>query len=842
MLDPVSAIGVAAAVIQFVEFGGHLLSDAYEIYTSPSGQKAEHVTNATLTKDMGQLARQVDQKSRSLSQHGQQSDSEAQLLKLCGECKNISNDLLAALGILRLRGTSSFSFNRSEISRSFKVALRGMWSEKKIDKMGKELIRIKQQMMMAILVCVWDDSKRSQELFVGFSKRLDEIITTLDRNDPTEDKILSAEIISVANAKTNPILTELLQILWDPNWDLSATLTLPTPGNEEKCRREWSSFPAWLVSESKQIYWITGRPGSGKSTLTKFIIKDKFTIGKLKTWADGLELVIITFYSWNAGLDLQKSCEGLVRTLIYQTLLRCPNLTPIVAPRRWTLFKTLRSTMTSPRWTLTEITESFTSLLSECGKSIKLALIIDGLDEFESPPNQILELIKKTNAHQGVKLCLASRPWIEFEEAFSHCPMLRMERLTKEDIEFFTRNELELNRGFKSLKEAFPEESDQLLQDIVGKAQGIFLWVSLVVHALLEGLTEGDKLADLQETVRGLPSDISSLYSHIWSKVRSRNMANSSQIFRLFKSAMGPIDYLTLWLADEMKGLDTDMNSMSVDLKTELKGLMKRRLDSRTRGILEISPDEHAPDFDPYTALLQAEAIRLSDKATYFKPSWEYYEFWIKVLKCLAYASRVDSSPANGPKLVQILDKIDVEGAEVSINYDSIFRWLPVLHLKSTPHWSVTQGPASRENSFVGFVSQFCITPYINAKILAGRRLNQFDSSSEKSISILENAVLGPGQSTNQKIVRKISEESSLEVLHIDTTRRLEFVKFLLANGATVRFNDEILMKMKAHSKGVRTDEKKYIDAVSKLPKNSAGGKGLLKSAMNVFRRGPSHK
>lgn len=37
----------------------------------------------------------------------------------------------------------------------------------------------------------------------------------------------------------------------------------------------WSDFPKWLEGGGAQdIYWITGKPGSGKSTLTKFIAQD----------------------------------------------------------------------------------------------------------------------------------------------------------------------------------------------------------------------------------------------------------------------------------------------------------------------------------------------------------------------------------------------------------------------------------------------------------------------------------------------------------------------------------------------------------------------------------------
>jgi hypothetical protein len=145
----------------------------------------------------------------------------------------------------------------------------------------------------------------------------------------------------------------------------------------------WSSFPDWLESDTHQPYWITGKPGSGKSTLMKFILQQTSIQPHLQKWADDFDLLITRYYAWVAGSDLQKSCEGLMRTLLYQTLQLNPALVPEVAPRRWSLFITLRSVAKMPPWQRWEIEESFELLLAKCGQTIRLALFIDGLDELK---------------------------------------------------------------------------------------------------------------------------------------------------------------------------------------------------------------------------------------------------------------------------------------------------------------------------------------------------------------------------------------------------------------------------------------------------------------------------
>ena len=45
---------------------------------------------------------------------------------------------------------------------------------------------------------------------------------------------------------------------------------------EPQGNREWSSFAKWLTGD-ESLYWITGKPGAGKSTLVKFIRQNERT-------------------------------------------------------------------------------------------------------------------------------------------------------------------------------------------------------------------------------------------------------------------------------------------------------------------------------------------------------------------------------------------------------------------------------------------------------------------------------------------------------------------------------------------------------------------------------------
>src|ERR1700753_2092784 len=116
-------------------------------------------------------------------------------------------------------------------------------------------------------------------------------------------------------------------------------------------QKRWSNFVEWLEGDGS-LYWITGKAGSGKSTLMKFITANEIapkTTGPpdeidppepryykfLKKWAGRCELIVASFYFWNSGSSLQMSKEGFLQSLLSQILRQIPDMIPLVSPRRW---------------------------------------------------------------------------------------------------------------------------------------------------------------------------------------------------------------------------------------------------------------------------------------------------------------------------------------------------------------------------------------------------------------------------------------------------------------------------------------------------------------------------
>lgn len=82
-------------------------------------------------------------------------------------------------------------------------------------------------------------------------------------------------------------------------------------------KKRWNSFGGWLRSD-ESVYWISGKVGSGKSSLIWQLIDNRSTEAFLQQWRTDAR--VLSAFIWNTGLDLQKSQIGLLATLLQRLL------------------------------------------------------------------------------------------------------------------------------------------------------------------------------------------------------------------------------------------------------------------------------------------------------------------------------------------------------------------------------------------------------------------------------------------------------------------------------------------------------------------------------------------
>ena len=361
------------------------------------------------------------------------------------------------------------------------------------------------------------------------------------------------------------------------------------PDDFNEPARRWYNIVHWLEKDSG-IYWISGKAGSGKSTLMNFIHQDDRTSTLLGVWAGGKKVLTPGFFFWNAGTTLEKSFQGLLRSLLYQILLKAPDLTPssvdsILFESQSPRFDTdgVQNGEPFAAWTERRLRTTFQGVMRRAKGNCHICIFIDGLDEISGDSEGVIAAVQNMQS-AGVKVCLSSRPDRSYVEAFHSCAKLRLQDLTEPDIRTYVSDKLQ-----PFLPTEFAIEVSDIMDSLVAKAQGVFIWVQLVVKALVKGLQNNDTLEQLQSRVESTPSDIEALYANMLSKI---DVAHRRDAARLFQMALAGLTRslldvtLVLYKVYEIRSETTILKILSYCRLTQ------DRIPTICAGLLEVHLDD----------------------------------------------------------------------------------------------------------------------------------------------------------------------------------------------------------------------------------------------------------
>ncbi|KAM0798606.1 hypothetical protein BDR22DRAFT_951815, partial [Usnea florida] len=279
--------------------------------------------------------------------------------------------------------------------------------------------------------------------------------------------------------------------------------------------RPWHDFIHWLES-GHGTYWISGKAGSGKSTLMNLISQHPRTNAALKVWSGTSEVLLLKFFFWNAGTELQKSSRGLLRSIIFQIMEKAPELMPILEK---SIYATQQRTQRLPTWTERRLLATLQHLLRYGLRSYRLCIFVDGLDEFSSNQNELLEMMRDLRQYSNIKICLSSRPYRLFQDEFGSSAMLKLQDLTEPDIQKYTSDKLESAHRKTSQDLDSSLRFDKIASMIVRRVEGVFLWVKLAVRDQLEGIRNHDDANQMLERLNRLPDEIEGIYLHMLKRI-----------------------------------------------------------------------------------------------------------------------------------------------------------------------------------------------------------------------------------------------------------------------------------------------------------------------------------
>lgn len=359
------------------------------------------------------------------------------------------------------------------------------------------------------------------------------------------------------------------------------------------------NFKTWLETEAG-IFWIRGKAGSGKSTLLKFLSKDERTISGLQVWAgETKRLLVAKHFFWNPGRTLQKSQEGLARSLLFDILRQCPEHIPQV--HETLLRRREEAEVADEIWTLEVLLKTLAEILS-ANTTCKICILIDGLDEFDGDKENVIQTIRTLASYSNVKICVSSRPWAEFFHSFGNDEkrVLSVEDLTASDIHKYAAETLDENPQFKQLITQDSSMSD-LIDEIVNKSDGVFLWVRLVVRSLLEGLRYADRPSFLWHRLHAFPPDLDSFFLTMFKAIPSIYRIKAAGVFQtaMIAPSLPAVMHHFIDCVEEDANFAMDCH-WSVMPRHEVVRIVKNmslRLDGWTKGLLEVVHYVSVPDY-----------------------------------------------------------------------------------------------------------------------------------------------------------------------------------------------------------------------------------------------------
>lgn len=136
-MEAIGSLGLAANILQFIDFTSKLVASSSELYVSNDGILDENRQIELATNDLALLNAKIKEAAVSASNEA--------LCQLSESCKATADELLKALSKLKVDGSHSRR-------RTIRKALQAAWCKEDITKLETRLSRYRNELNLHILV------------------------------------------------------------------------------------------------------------------------------------------------------------------------------------------------------------------------------------------------------------------------------------------------------------------------------------------------------------------------------------------------------------------------------------------------------------------------------------------------------------------------------------------------------------------------------------------------------------------------------------------------------------------------------------------------------------------
>ncbi|OBT66018.1 hypothetical protein VE03_03233 [Pseudogymnoascus sp. 23342-1-I1] len=350
------------------------------------------------------------------------------------------------------------------------------------------------------------------------------------------------QIRSTANSSEK---LECLQALFLTEAEVILENLRRTKGDRVEGTCEWvllnAQFTEWLNADKSQLLRLTGGPGIGKTMIATFLVDE------LKERTQYSESALFAFFFCDNKDERQRTATAVLRSLLVQLLRQQPSFFDYIQSEYEKYgeykFKDVFCLDFGALWMV------FEKILRDPAER-SITIIIDALDECEEEsksnlvkvlndffdPNSRNNKGKSSTLVQSVKIIITHRPEPSIERGFLNGnPPLKVDSgLINLDLLKFIE---EKTKKLQNDLDLDSEKTGQIRDALESKAEGTFLWVSLVLGDMDKRDTQGN-ITDLLDK---LPSGLPEAFERILRKIKSTHEHVASFILRIVFIARRPL-------------------------------------------------------------------------------------------------------------------------------------------------------------------------------------------------------------------------------------------------------------------------------------------------------------
>ncbi|XXH04023.1 hypothetical protein Hte_010434 [Hypoxylon texense] len=405
---------------------------------------------------------------------------------------------------------------------------------------------------------------------------------------------LRRKVVEFMTAKKEAELYAFLNILGDPSLTSSLDQTkTPHPNTLRWIWDEESELSKW-ITQGRGLFAVKGKPGSGKS-----VLMDAVNVGIRKHFRNTFSTVVCHFFN-SRGNPIEKSTEGFLRSILFQLVQddigffhRLEQYWEALWGRRFGDKDSEPSTIQQfqrHHLTVSVLKEMLFNAVNDVSKKQKVLILVDGLDECEGDltgPRSMASLLDdlvSTHESLPIMICFSCRnlPSYRFTQLFGS---FNLQERNRSDIVKFIDDNWKMMPPICS----YDDEMNKLKGSLISRADGVFLWVRLVLEGVQKALATGATTSEIK-TIIDTPNQLYGLFSMLLNRIDPNFLKESRTMLSIILTAKRPLSLREFRYILALKDRNFDSQealSKSPDV-IQSDDTMKRRIMSRCGGLVEI--------------------------------------------------------------------------------------------------------------------------------------------------------------------------------------------------------------------------------------------------------------